>query len=272
MIIGEYMIKYIGYLLLLLLMLGCSNKELILFSKAECKQSLSDNQKIKKEAASSKTTLITNPIKISKVKSPKFDNIKFDYKIVPHDRVAVHVYKHPELSSTTDRGLLVNAKGNIRLPLVKTISIVGLTQTQAHKKIEDAFKRYIKFPDISFEVLNKRAYVIGEVNSPGEIELLNEKLTLLQILSKAGDLKDSADKTKIMILRNRGERVESEIVNLIDINSLKTASLMIKPNDIVYVLPNEMRLFNTKVSEISPIFGLISSILSPFITLKILSN
>jgi len=89
---------------------------------------------------------------------------------------------------------------------------------------------------------------------------------------KAGDFKDSADKTKIMILRNGGDRVHSELVNLTDINSLKTANLMIKPNDIVYVLPNNMKIFNKKVSDVSPIVRLIGSLLSPFITLKILSN
>ena len=257
------MIKYILLLLPIFIMLGCSSKfsdnrdELVLFSNAEWKYSETNKPEITKNI---------------KLETPKFDNIQFDYKIIPNDRVSVNIYKHPEFSSANDRGILVNTKGDIRLPLVKTVHLAGLTQTQAHEKLEDAFRRYIKHPDIYLEVLNKRAYVIGEVNSPGEIELLNEKLTLLQIVSKAGDFKESADKTKIMILRNRGERVESEFVNLTDANSLKTANLMIKPNDIVYVLPNKMKLFNTKVSEVSPIFGLIGSILSPFITLKVLSN
>jgi hypothetical protein len=47
---------------------------------------------------------------------------------------------------------------------------------------------------------------------------------------------------------------------------------MIEPNDIVYVLPNTMKSFNAKVNEINPIFRLISNILSPFITIKVLSN
>jgi polysaccharide export outer membrane protein len=237
-------------------MLGCSNKEnFILFNKVDINQS-----------------------KLNSINLSQFDTATFEYKIVPNDRVSIIIYKHPELSPSTlgnitsDRGILINSKGDIRLPLVKTIHLAGLTQTEAQEKIEERFKRYIKSPDVYFEVLNKRAYVIGEVNNPGEVELINEKLTLIQLISKAGDFRDSANKQAIMILRSGKDRINSEIVNLTDFNSLKTANLMIKPNDIVYVLPKDMKAFNVKVDEINPVFRLISNILSPFITVKVLSN
>jgi len=242
---------------IILLFLGCSNKEqFILFNKADTNQS--------------------KPI--NSIKSSQFNDVSFEYKIVPNDRVSVIIYKHPELSPstignrTTDRGILINSQGDIRLPLVKKIHLAGLTQTEAEEKIEEKFKKYIKSPDVYFEVLNKRAYVVGEVNRPGEIELINEKISLIQLLSKAGDLKDSANREAIMILRGGKDGVRSEIVNLTDFNSLKTANLMIRPNDIVYVLPNDMKAFNVKVGEMNPIFSLISSMLSPFITVKVLSN
>jgi len=250
------MTRNIFYSLIVLFMLGCSNKEnFILFNKVDINQSKS------------------NSINLS-----QFDTATFEYKIVPNDRVSIIIYKHPELSPSTlgnitsDRGILINSKGDIRLPLVKTIHLAGLTQTEAQEKIEQRFKRYIKSPDVYFEVLNKRAYVIGEVNNPGEVELINEKLTLIQLISKAGDFRDSANKQAIMILRSGKDRINSEIVNLTDFNSLKTANLMIKPNDIVYVLPKDMKAFNVKVDEINPVFRLISNILSPFITVKVLSN
>ena len=250
------MTRNIFYSLIVLFMLGCSNKEnFILFNKVDINQS-----------------------KLNSINSSQFDAVTFEYKIVPNDRVSIIIYKHPELSPSTlgnitsDRGILINSKGDIRLPLVKTIHLAGLTQTEAQEKIEQRFKRYIKSPDVYFEVLNKRAYVIGEVNNPGEVELINEKLTLIQLISKAGDFRDSANKQAIMILRSGKDRINSEIVNLTDFNSLKTANLMIKPNDIVYVLPKDMKAFNVKVDEINPVFRLISNILSPFITVKVLSN
>ncbi len=275
------MFRIVIYFFLIFLLFGCSSKindsrdEFVLFSKSKWSKADSRN---KERPIHAKKVDLKEKSKQSFFTPPKFNNVKFKYKIVPNDRASIIVYKHPELSSTTlsgrssDRGILIDSEGYIKLPLVKSIHLEGLSQTEAQGKIEDAFKKYLKSPDIYFEILNKRAYVIGEVNSPGEIELLNEKLPLLQIISKAGDLKDSSDKTKIMILRSGKNKINSEIVNLVDFNSLKMANLMIKPNDIVYVLPNDMKIFNKRVNEISPLFSVISSILSPFITLKILSN
>lgn len=206
-------------------------------------------------------------------------NIEFEYKILPHDRLSVIVYKHPDLSTASmgtmqgERGILVNSRGDIRLPLIKNIHVAGLTQTEAEEALGDAFRVYLKQPDVQLEVINKRAYVIGEVNAPGEIPLDNEQLTLLQILAKAGDIRDTADRESILILRGGGtSTVNTELVNLTDINSIRTANLMIKPNDIVYVMPNDMKAFNTQVKEIEPLFNLIGNVLSPFVSIKYLSN
>jgi len=206
-------------------------------------------------------------------------NVQFEYKIQPHDRISLVVYKHADLSTSTlnsqqqERGLLVNSRGNIRIPLIKSIHLAGLTQTEAEDVIENALKIYIKKPDVQVEVLNKRAYIIGEVKNPGEFELINEQLTLLQLIAKAGDLTDTANRQSILILRGENRsNVKTEVVNLTDINSLKMANLMIKPNDIVYVTPNSMKAFNTGVKEIDPIFNLIGHVLTPFVSIKFLSN
>jgi polysaccharide export outer membrane protein len=220
-----------------------------------------------------------NKTPTKKVTVPRSDNIQFEYKIRPHDRISVIVYKHPELSTTNmtnlqvERGLLVNSKGDIRLPLIRKINLVGLTQTEAEEKISQSYATYLKHPDIQIEVLNKRAYVIGEVKQPGEFELINEQLPLLQLLAKAGDITDTADRNSILIFRgNDPTKVQTEVVSLTDKKSLLTANLMIKPNDIVYVMPNDMKAFNTGVNEISPIFRLIGNVLQPFVSIKFLSR
>ena len=254
-----------NYLLLLLIIgfTGCTTKnDYTLFNKAPLTSSSSSNS-----SSASRETL------------NQLNNLQFEYKILPNDRVSVIVYKHPDLSTANlnsmqqERGLLVNSRGDIRLPLIKSIHIAGLTQTEAESTLEEAFRTYLKHPDIQIEVLNKRAYVIGEVRRPGEIPLINEQLTLLQILAKAGDITDQADRKSILIMRGSNQNnVQTEVVNLLDINSLRTANLMIKPNDIVYVMPNKMKAFNTRVNEIDPLFSLIGHVLQPFVSIKFLAR
>ncbi len=238
---------------MILLLSACSSKDnYILFNKAQNSQ---------------------------KELTTKIENVRLEYKIQPYDRISIIVYKHPDLSSTTignaqyERGLLVNSKGYLRLPLIGKIKVSGLSQTEAEEKISNAYRTYLKHPDIHIEVINKRAYVIGEVNQPGEIPLTNERLTLLQAIARAGDMTTSANRSSILILKNaQMSKVHTRIVDLTDANAIATANLMIEPNDIVYVMPNGMKAFNTKVNEISPLFQLISNILQPFVNIKFLSQ
>ena len=252
--------------LLTLLLFGftacTTKKDFVLFNQAEI------NKQQTKEQQKQKENTLT-----------QLKDVQFEYKIRPYDRVSVIVYKHPDISTSSQNtmqevhGILINAKGYIRLPLIKKIYLQGLTQTEAEDVLEKAYSVYIKKPNIQIEVLNKRAYVIGEVNRPGEISLPNEQLSLLQILASSGDLTDSADRRSILIIDgNSAGKSKTRIVNLTDKHSLQTANLMIKPNDIVYVMPNNMKAFNIGVKETTPIFRLINQMLTPFVNIKFLRN
>ena len=50
------------------------------------------------------------------------------------------------------------------------------------------------------------AYVTGEVNHPGAVQLQDEQITVLQALALAGGLKDFADAKNIKIIRKAGKR------------------------------------------------------------------
>ncbi|MEA2091904.1 MAG: polysaccharide biosynthesis/export family protein, partial [Campylobacterota bacterium] len=168
--------------------------------------------------------------------------------------------------------VLVNSRGDVRLPLIKTIHVGGLSQTAAQKKIEKAYGAYLEDAEVYLEVLNKRAYILGEVNKPGEVRLYNEKTTLLQMLAQAGDLTDSANRHAIVVLKARGKKVYTETVDLTGANSIRMASLMIYPNDIVYVAPNDIKSINVGVNEINPSLQLISNILAPAVAVSYLSD
>ncbi len=204
---------------------------------------------------------------------------RYEYKIQPHDRISITMYNHPELGTTSAQsqrqdltGVLVNSNGYLRLPLIKSIHVAGLSQTAAQKKVEKAYGAYLEDAELYLEVLNKRAYILGEVNNPGEVRLFNEKTALIQLIAKAGDLKDTANRHAIVILKARGKKVYTETVDLTGPNSIRMASLMIYPNDIVYVAPNDIKSINVGVNEINPSLQLISNILAPAVAVSYLSD
>lgn len=205
-------------------------------------------------------------------KSTVHKNVKFEYKIVPHDRISLIVYQHPDLSTTNplsaaqEKGILVDSDGIISLPLLEDVHIAGLTQKEAAHKIEQGYDKYLQYSKVRLEVLNKRAYVIGEVRKPGQFALENEQLTLLQAIAQAGDFTDTANRQQILIIRASQNGTKTQMIDLTDANSITYATLMIKPNDIVYVLPTSMKAINANISSISPVFQLISNILAPFVS------
>lgn len=245
------------YLSIALAMTGCSMKEdLVLFNETNVTQ---------EQANKSITDLSTNP--------------KFEYKIQPHDRVSITMYNHPELGTTSAQsqrqdttGILVDARGYVSLPLVKSVHIAGLTQTAAQRKIEKAYSAYLEDAELYLEVLNKRAYVLGEVKNPGEIRLFNEKATLLQILAQAGDLTDQANRHSIVVMKNRNNQIHTDTVDLTGVNSIKMANLMIYPNDVIYVTPNSMKNTNVAISEVLPSLQLVGAILAPIVAVKYLDD
>jgi len=126
--------------------------------------------------------------------------------------------------------------------------------------------------EVYLEVLNKRAYILGEVKKPGEIRLFNEKTSLIQLIAQAGDLKDTANRHAIVVLKARGEKVYTETVDLTGANSIRMASLMIYPNDIVYVAPNNIKSINVGIQEVMPALGLVGRIITPIASIKYLTD
>ena len=205
-------------------------------------------------------------------------NVKFEYKIVPHDRVSLIVYQHPDLSTANplsaavDKGMLVDSEGVISLALLEDVHIAGLTQKEAALKIQQGYEKYLNYSKVRLEVLNKRAYIIGEVHKPGEFALENEQLTLLQAIAQAGDFTDTANRKQILIIRSLQSGAKTIMIDLTDVNSITHAHLMIQPNDIVYILPTSMKAINTNIASIRPVFQLISNILAPFVSYTYLKN
>ena len=216
------------------------------------------------------------------VENKKISDRSIEYRILPQDRLEVMLYKDPNLDITTshnelgqrlnNRGVLVDTVGNIRLPLIGKVKVSGLTQTQAADKITFLYKRYLNTPSVYVEVLNKRVFILGEVNKPGVVDLDKEKMTLFEAIAHAGDLKDSAARNNIIILSNTKNGMQMRRVDLTRFDTMNYAKLMLRPNDIVYVQPDDWKEFKVVSSNFTAPFEVISKLAAPFVALKYLRN
>ncbi len=222
--------------------------------------------------------------KSANTQTTKVTDRSIEYRILPQDRLEISLYKDPaqgtesmttnELGqSMNEKGILVNTAGYITLPLIGKTKVAGLSQTQAADRITRQYKKYLNTPTVYVEVLNKRLFVLGEVKKPGVIKLDKEKMTLFEAIANAGDLTDSAVRTEIMILSNNPVKgMQMRKVDLTNFDTMHYSSLMLRPNDIVYVKPNDWKAFRVASDDYTSPFVTITKIAAPFVTLKYLAD
>jgi len=217
------------------------------------------------------------------VKNVHTTSRSIEYKILKQDRLQIVLYKDPQQTAevggeisqslNSNNGVLVDTAGNVALPLVGRVNVAGLSQTQASERIRQKYKKYLNDPSIYVEVLNKRLFVMGEVKNPGVIAIDKEKMTLFEAIAHAGDLTDSAQRNEIIILSNSNVKgMQLRKVDLTNFDRMKYTSLMLRPNDIVYVRPNGWKEFKVAADDVASPFVTIAKIASPFVTLKYLSD
>ncbi|OQX63521.1 MAG: hypothetical protein B5M56_02605 [Desulfococcus sp. 4484_241] len=114
-----------------------------------------------------------------------------EYIIGPGDVLAINVYEHPDLTTESQ----VDDNGTIRFPLIGELRVEGMTVSglseALEKKLADG---YIINPQVSIivkEYRNRKATILGQVNSPGLYELKG-RTTLLELISTAGGLTEDA--------------------------------------------------------------------------------
>jgi polysaccharide export outer membrane protein len=141
------------------------------------------------------------------------------YTIGPGDHLAITVWDHPELvmpvttmsgttiatlGTTTPTGYTVSADGKLQFPYAGDIKVAGLTEMQARDLLARKLAHYIKKPEITLRVLNyrsQRAYVDGEVKSPGIVPIDDIPLSLAEALNRAGGITPIGDQSRISIAR-----------------------------------------------------------------------
>ena len=85
-------------------------------------------------------------------------------------------------------GHMVDKEGNIELPIVGIIHVVGMTTFQAKEQIKQKVKDLYKEATVDVRYNNFKITVMGEVLRPATYTIPNEKINLLDALGMVGDM------------------------------------------------------------------------------------
>jgi polysaccharide biosynthesis/export protein len=164
-------------------------------------------------------------------------------------------------------GYLVNPDGFITLPIVGKIKLAGYTTTEATEIVRKAALDYYKDPTVIVRYANFKISVIGEVLKPGIYVIPNEKVSVLDAISLAGDLTIFAKRENILLLRENANGTETPYrINLKKSDLMSSPYFYLRQNDIIYVEPGTGKAAATDASQ-ARYYTLVGSLLSVLIVL-----
>jgi len=168
----------------------------------------------------------------------------------------------------------IDRHGNIRLPYLDDINVLGYTTTEVRKKIEKEFEIYFKNPEdvfITVKLAGIRFTVLGEVKSTGSKILYLNQVNLVEALATAGDISLTGNREKVSIFRKNIDGTKRFDINMLDVNSFDSDNFYIQSNDIIYVEPLRQKSWGTGTSGMQTITSLIA-VLSLVTTTILLIN
>ena len=100
-------------------------------------------------------------------------------------------------------GYLVDKEGNIDFPQLGRIKVKGMTRSGLTDYIKEQLisKGLVNDPIVTIQFLNFKVSVMGEVNNPGTFEVSSDRITLLDVLSRAGDLTIYGKRENVKVIR-----------------------------------------------------------------------
>lgn len=138
----------------------------------------------------------------------------------------------------------VDSKGDIDFPVVGKIHIQGLTREQVAEKVKKSLvdASLVKDPVVTVGLNNLHYSVMGEVNKPGKFSFEDEKVTILDAISNAGDLTINGIRDDVMVLRQENGHQKIYKINLCSGKEIfSSPAYFLQQNDVVYVSPNDTK-------------------------------
>lgn len=138
----------------------------------------------------------------------------------------------------------VDSKGDIDFPVVGKIQVAGLTREEIAEKVKKSLvdASLVKDPTVTVSLSNLHYSMMGEVAKPGQYAIEEEKVTILDAISKAGDLTIQGKRNDVMVLRQENGHQKIYKINLCSGRDIfSSPAYYLQQNDVVYVTPNDTK-------------------------------
>jgi polysaccharide export outer membrane protein len=164
------------------------------------------------------------------------DNLFISVETIDQRNVAVSNTREGS-SKDAAFGYTVDQKGYIEVPLVGHVALAGLTTTQAKETIRVNASKYFVDPIVNVRFLNSFVHVGGDVARPGKFPITDEKISILDAVSMAGDLTMTARRDNILLVREENGVKKFIRFNFNSSEIFQSPYFYLRNGDYIYVEP-----------------------------------
>jgi len=181
----------------------------------------------------------------------------------------VSLFKGGEASSNSGGGLYfsgytVDRHGNIRIPYIGDLNVLGYTENEVREKIEGELSTFFKKPELIFvtvKLAGIRFVVTGEVGSPGTINLTQNQVSIIDAIANAGEISVLGNREDVTLIRKTLDGVKKYKLDLTRIEIFESENFYVQPNDIIYVAPLKQKSWGTGATGLQS-FSTVVTVLS----------
>jgi len=172
-------------------------------------------------------------------------------------------------------GYTVDDHGNIRMPVLGELNVLGFTLEEIRTTIEKKLlaEYFNKEANIFVNVkLGGLRYTVnGEIGSPGTKTLFQDKVNVMEAIANSGDITITGNRKEVTIIRQYPHGTEMHAIDLTDSSVMQSPYYYLQPNDYIYIKPLRQKSWGTGttgISSLSTIITLISLVTTTIVLLN----
>jgi len=144
----------------------------------------------------------------------------------------------------------VDPQGNINFPVIGKIRLAGLTRSQAIDLISQKVSGYLLTdPIVNLQIISFKVTVLGEVFKPGQVEVRDGRVSILDALGAVGDLTIYGNRKNVKLIRDNNGIKSYHTFDLTSSDIIHSPYYYLQQNDVVIVDPNNARKKESRAGQ-----------------------
>jgi len=170
-------------------------------------------------------------------------------KVKPNDILQINVASTDPLAiqpfslgggETGAAEYLVSSDGSIDFPTIGKVDLKGLQIEEVKAKIAGLIAPYLQeAPIVQVRLTNFKVNVNGEVGNPGSFSVRNDRMTLIDAITLAGDFTNYSMRDSILIIREEDGMRSFGYANFNSPSVFESEYFYLQQNDVLYVKPDK---------------------------------